>query len=204
MKNKSKGLVLLMVFAIALVGCKKDSDDEDRSNSINFNGKDYALSSGYLEYYGKVTGMESYNMDLTVISSGIKVHEEDGNVDSVSGMGNVMYFEIFTSDSGFLDSRTYTFDPEETYEVGTFDWGVIGLNLNLLTLEGEYFTVESGTITIKKSGETYEVSVNCKDATGKTITGYFKGSLKYFDYGNMDLKKASRHGSVFNKEKHIR
>jgi hypothetical protein len=199
MKRNLKAIWVLMAFAIMPNGCKKDSKNEDRNNGINYQGQEYALSKGYLEYYGKVSGKESYNMDLSIVSSGLSVHETNGEIDSVYGIGNVLYFEIFTSDSSFLDSRTYTFDPQKTYEPGTFDNGVVGLNLNLATFEGDYFPVVSGTVKINKNGDEYEVSVDCKNGTGKTITGYYKGTLNYYDYGDVDLKRSAGNRSFFRK-----
>jgi hypothetical protein len=146
-----------------------------------------------------VAGKASYNMDLTFLSSGLIVHESDGEIDSLSGIGNVLYFEIFTSDSNSLDSRTYNFDPEQTYEAGTFDNGIVGMNLNVLTFEGDYFPVVSGSIEVNKNGDEYEVSINCKNGTGKTITGYFKGTLKYYDYGDVNLKRSPANSSYFKR-----
>jgi hypothetical protein len=199
MKKNLNGLWVLIVLATMFSGCKKDSKDEARNNAINYEGKEYALSTGYLEYYGKVSSKESYNMDLTIISSGLTIRETNGEIDSVYGVGNVLYFEIFTSDSSFLDSRTFTFDPQETYEAGTFDNGIVGLNLDVITFEGVYFPVVSGTVKVNKSGDEYEVTVNCKNGTGKTITAYFKGPLKYYDYGDLNLKRSDRLPSFFKR-----
>ena len=111
------------------------------------------MQTGYLEYYGKVPGSASYNMDLTLLSSGFTVHETNGQIDSVSGIGNIVYLEVFTEDT-IIDSRTYTFDPEETHEAGTFDRGAVGLNLNVLTYEGEFLAFSSGSFKINKKADT--------------------------------------------------
>jgi len=190
MKKNVKAVSLLLAFTIMLISCKKDSNDAIPENSVKYEGVEYPLTTGYLEYYGKVSGKQSYNMDLTLVSSGLTIYEVEGEIDSVSGTGNILYFEIFTSDSNALDSRTYIFDPEETHEAGTFDYAIVGLNLNVLTFEGDYFAIVSGSIKISKKGEEYEVSVNCRNGTGKDITGFFKGTLKYFDYGDVDLKRS--------------
>jgi hypothetical protein len=199
MKKNLNGLWILIALSTIIGGCKKDSKDEDRSNAINYEGQEYSLSSGYLEYYGKVAARESYNMDLTFLSSGLKIHETNGEIDSVYGIGNVLYFEIFTSDSNSLESRTYNFDPEETYAPGTFDNGVVGLDLNVLTFDGVYFPVVSGTVKVERNGDEYEVTVNCKNGTGKTITGYFKGPLKYYNYGDVNMKRSQGTPSFFKR-----
>jgi len=194
-----KKVLFLVAFVVILAGCKKDSNDEEtKNNSIKYNGEEYSLSKGVLENYGKVYDMESYNMDLTLMSSGLVIHEVDGAIDSLSGIGNILYFEIFTSKSGELDNGTYDFDAEETYEPGTFDFGTVGLNLNAVTLEGEKILVESGTIKINQTGDEFEITVNCKNETGKTITAYYKGELNYYDY-TADLKHSKLAPSFFKR-----
>jgi len=191
MKNNLKVFFVLFAFSLMMANCKKDSDS-GKKNSIKYNGKEYELSAGILENYGRVSEDLGFNIDLTLMSSEFNIHEENGIIDSISGTGNIMYFEMFTSDSTELDSRNYTFDSQETQATGTFDDGGIGLNFNIQTLEGQILQVTQGTVLINKSGTTYEITVNCKDSGGKDITGYFKGELKYYDYSNINFKKANQ------------
>jgi hypothetical protein len=187
---KLQEIGLSLTFIMMLAGCKKDSNDDVSTNAIKFDNKEYILASGYLEYYGKVTGRASYNMDLTILSSGFTVHETSGQIDSVSGIGNILYLEIFTADST-IDSQTYTFDPAETHEAGTFDHGAVGLNLDVMTYEGEFFAIASGSFKINKKADDYEVTLNCRNNAGKDITAYFKGPMKYYNYEDLYLKNTS-------------
>jgi hypothetical protein len=190
MKKTLRVFLVLFAFSALLAGCKKDTDTA-RKNFIKYNDKEYTLSLGYLENYGQFFESEGYNIDLTLMSSGFKIHEANGEIDSVSGTGNAIYFELFTSDSTELDSRIFTYDPEETRKAGTFDNGQVGIDFNAQTQEGDIYNIVQGTVTVNKSGTEYEITVACKDLSGKDITGYFKGKLKYYNYGNMDLKKTS-------------
>jgi hypothetical protein len=190
MRLSLPGTGLAMAFVMMLAGCKKDSNDEGRTNAIKFDNKEYILANGYLEYYGKVPGRSSYNMDVTLLSSDFTVHESNGLIDSVSGIGNVLYLEIFMNDS-VIDSQTYTFDPGETREAGTFDRGAVGLNLNVMTYEGEFIAFTSGSFKLNKKDDKYEVILNCRNGNGKTISAYFKGTMKYYDYRDLYLKNTA-------------
>jgi hypothetical protein len=190
MKKTLQVFLVLFAFSALLAGCKKDADT-GRKNLIEYDGKEYALSLGFMENYGKYYESEGYNIDLTLMSSGFKIHEANGEIDSVSGTGNAIYFEMFTTDSTELDSRIFTYDPEGTREAGTFDNGQVGINFNAQTQEGDIYNIAQGTVTVSLSGTEYEITIACKDVSGKDITGYFKGKLKYYNYGNMDLKKTS-------------
>ncbi len=90
MRPNLQGKGLAMAFVMMLAGCKKDSNEEGRINAIKFDNKEYILTNGYLEYYGKVPGRTSYNMDLTLLSSDFTVHETNGQIDSVSGVGSIV------------------------------------------------------------------------------------------------------------------
>jgi hypothetical protein len=193
-----QGIGLLMAIIAMLGGCKKDSNDEARNNAISYDNKEYALLDGYIEYYGKIPGKQSYNLDLTLLSSGFTLHEENGVIDSVSGTGNILYLEVFTADTVF-DSKPYTFDPEETHEAGTFDRAAVGLNLNVLTYEGEFLTITSGSFKINKKTDLYEVTLNCRNANGKAITAYFNGTMKYYNYEDVILKKTAEIPSFFKR-----
>jgi hypothetical protein len=187
MKKNLKLFSVLLAISALFAGCKKDADT-GRKNIIKYDDKEYALSMGFMENYGKYLENEGYNIDLTLMSSGFKIHEANGEIDSVSGTGNGIYFEMFTSDSTELDSRIFTYDTEGTRESGTFDNGQVVIDYNATTQEGDIYNIVQGTVTVSKSGSTYEIAIACKDVSGKDITGYFKGKLKYYNYGNMDLK----------------
>lgn len=186
-----QGIWLLMALLAMLSSCRKDSIEDARKNAIGYDNKEYGLSEGYIEYYGRIPGKGSYNLDLTLLSSGFTLYEANGVIDSVSGIGNIVYLEVFTADT-FFDSKPYTFDPEESHEAGTFDRAAVGLNLNVNTYEGEFLTIASGSFKINRETDLYEVTLNCRNETGKAITAYFKGTMKYYNYEDVFLKNTAR------------
>jgi hypothetical protein len=186
MKNIFKPLIAVLVIVLFVTGCKKDKEEESVKNYFNYNGTEYILSQGFLENYGKYAD-EGYNIDLTLLSSDFTIQESNGEIDSLTGAGDVLLFEIFTSLPDKLDVRDYIYDETESGAAGTFDWGVIGMDMNIMTETGTAYEITAGKVSVTSNGSTYEITINCT-ANGKTLTGYYKGSLKYYNY---DKKKKS-------------
>lgn len=166
--------VFVSLLFLSLWGCSKDT--VDLQNQFTYDGSDYPLSVGILENYGSASNV--HYLDLTLYSSGISFNPVD---EIAEGTGNVVYLEMYSSSSS-LATGTYTFDSGFTGSAGTFDMGMFGISLNMETFSGTVVYISSGTVTVAKSGSTYEITINCKTSDNKTIGGYFKGSLTYYDY----------------------
>ncbi|MEA3446426.1 MAG: hypothetical protein U9R19_17060 [Bacteroidota bacterium] len=181
-----KTLVLIVIAGSLLVlsSCNKD-DDNDPKTYLKYDNEELSLKSGYLENYGQDSTWSGFNVDLTLYSTGVTIHEIAGELDSISGFGMLVYFEIYTSNGVGLDSRDFVYDVNETGAIGTFDLGVIANDIEDLT----GFLIEDGVVNVKKDGNNYEITINCTDENGKEISGYYKGELKYYDYsGTKSLK----------------
>jgi uncharacterized protein YdgA (DUF945 family) len=190
MKNFFKPFIAIFLLSIFIAGCKKD-EEATVKNYFNYNGTEFILSQGFLENYGKSSAEEGNNIDLNLLSSTFTIHEKNGEVDSVSGTGDALYFEIFTSLPDKLDVRDYTYDGTESYAAGTFDIGMIGMGLNWENETGTIFDITGGKVSVTSNGAEYEITINCTASNGKTITGYYKGPLKYYNY-NKKKKSAER------------
>lgn len=179
MKKITLNLAVLLIITIAFSGCKKDKkDDETTKNFLKVDGTDYDLSKGFLINYG-IYG-SSNNIDLVLISSGITVHEVMGLPDSVSGTGNAIYFELYSTSGDKLQLGDYIYN--DSGDAGTFDWADYLLNWNATQLPDADFTnITSGTVKVINNGTEYELSFSGKDSNNKTISGYYKGSLKWYD-----------------------
>jgi uncharacterized protein (TIGR02145 family) len=164
--------VSVSLLFLSLCGC----DKSEKPNHLSYNGSDYPLNAGIIENYGSVRNV--YNLDFTFYSSGISFNTADS---ALEGTGNLLYLEMYTSSSS-LPTGTYTYDSDFTGNAGTFDTGIVGININMESATGTMVFISSGTVTVAKSGSTYEITVNCKTSDNKTIDSYFKGSLTYYDY----------------------
>jgi hypothetical protein len=178
MKKLSWVLIGLVIVSFFIVRCGKESSTP--KNAITYENQTYNIDKGILENYGKIHGTGN-NLDLTFLSSSLVIHEVNGLIDSISGTGNGVNFEMYTNSTTALAVGDYTFDKDSTGNPGTFDYGNFILNYNTATNQGTLEDIGGGIITVKSAGATYEITFNCTTKSGKGVTGYFKGPLKYYD-----------------------
>ena len=175
-------LLIVAVLCLSLAGCKKT---KDAGNHFTYAGKDYALTNGLLEYYGAGNG-SGYNFDVTLYSSGISYSETD---QTLTGTGHILYIEMYSSQTGYLESGSYTFDSGSNGNSGTYTYGAIGMDVNMQAETGTIKEFTSVNVKIVKSGTTYEVSFAGKDTENTAIDAYFKGTFTFADYTAMALPK---------------
>lgn len=192
MKNATNIILATFILGILfMVGCKKDSNSSN--NKMNYDGTDYNLSQGFLENFGQWTDEMDYNMGIVLLSSGFTVHEVDGEIDSLSGIGHGIVFDLFTTSINKVEVGVYTYDAGESGQAGTFNYSNGVINYNSATEDGTEFDITAGKLTIVQNGDTYELNFDCTADNGKHVTGYFKGSLKYYDMTDF---KSSKTGFV--------
>ena len=80
-----------------------------------------------------------------------------------------------------LTAGTYTYSASFS-NPNTFDEGDIGLDFDIANEVGTLLGLVGGTITVNKSGSDYDITINGVLATGKSVTGKYKGTLIYYDY----------------------
>ena len=97
---------------------------------------------------------------------------------------------MFTSNETSLDDGTYTYNMDP--ELGTWDYGDYILNLDVseddTDIENNWIMINSGSVTIDKTGSNYNISWDLVDGDGVSITGNFSGSLNYCDYSGEDFQ----------------
>jgi len=169
-------------------------DDDDDSNNVNPLA-DNVLIVGDVSYdleWGSILNYGEYepgiiNLDLELWSNGV-IEPEDCEfvLDSsgASGEGQGIYFEMFTSNQTSLDDGTYTYNMDPA--LGTWDYGDYILDLTN-EAEGSWIGINSGTVSIDKTGSNYNISWDLVDGDGVSITGNFSGGLNYCDYSGEDL-----------------
>jgi hypothetical protein len=191
MKNLKVMIFALLAVSMLFAACKKDDDDEsDQKNQMTIAGTEYDFSQGVIENYGTWSSVEAYNFDVTLLTSGFTIHEINGEIDSISGIGSGIVFELFSSDSTDLAVGEYVYDADASFTAGTFNFAGAVVNYNPATEEGIEFDITEGTVTVSQNGETYELTIDCKTDGDEVVTGYYKGSLKKYDY--TDGKKSAK------------
>ena len=187
-----KGLLILLLAApILFVSCSDDDDDDDngKTNEFTYDGTDYGLTSGIIEYYGQWGDEDGYNFDVTLLTSGLSY---DATEDEIVGSGSGLYFEMFSSSESDLVAGTYTFDADESAAANTFDIGQVVIGYDETTDTGDFYYATAGTVVVAKSGSDYELTITLT-VGGNTVNGYYKGALTQVDYEkSAELEKERR------------
>ena len=149
---------------------------------ITFNGTTYNLANGLLIDYGQYSQKEGNAQVLFLYSSGITIHGAGRQIDSTSGKGNVVYFEIFSPVSNVLGEGEYAFDDAATFFSKTFGFSYVVLNADYNTYNREVHAIIAGKVSVKKTGDVYDINFDCVEGyDGKKISGYYHGPLKLYD-----------------------
>lgn len=172
-------LFYTIAFSLLLTGCKKDKDSSPKSY-IKHGDIVYELSQGYWENFGKFTLNEPYKVEITLLSSGIKLYDSAGDLDSLSGKGQVIKFSLLNNSPDTLALGDYLLNKESS-QPGTFKNGHVWLDADSQSNNDDMIDITEGKVTVKINGSESEIIFDCKVEGGKTISGYFKGSLKYFN-----------------------
>ena len=194
MEKISKLFYGLIIASSLLISCDKGNDNDiPQRNHLKIRGTEYVLSKGIYENYGLMIDdllqHDGYNLDLTLVSEGFTISTDSFGYADVSGSGQAIYFVMFSSKGDEFDSRDYTFSSSEPHPIGTFDdssaWGII------TSVGSAEATIKSGKVTISKGSSEYSITIDCISENGEAVTGFFKGSLQYFDYTTFEKVSTS-------------
>ncbi len=193
------------MISIVASSCKKD-DPKDPDYYLKVGDTVIELTSGILEAYGDQEDVdfdgfefEGFNIDLYLTSKGISEAKTPSGFLDITGIGQVIYFELISDNIDRLTPGVYTFSTTTpipaisiSYSDYTMDWREDD------DWDEVWVDVVSGQITVALSGTTYEITIDCMDEDGKQIEGYYKGSLLLFDYysAKKTVKSGKGHKSV--------
>ncbi len=175
MKHLTK--ILCSVFLLyVLISCGKDDDENsiESTGYFNYKGTTYDVDRGELKYFGQEG--DSYHFSTMVCSSGTWVlgGSEDGYIND--NEGDYIEFDFYCS-NGELQNGTYSYGTSK--DAGTWNYAECGVNEGKSSYS--YRTLKSGSLTIRKSGNTYTYSIDCVDEDGDVVDGEYTGELNYFD-----------------------
>ncbi len=187
MKSSLKFLAGVLIISLAFAGCKKDK--KAPSNFFKIGNKNYSISSGTLENYGVDTDTadfweySGYNLDLAFFSKDLVLETTQQGYLNVSGTGQIIYFEIFSANASSLEEGDFIYDASNgPFEVQTFDYSDYALEWDDQKQDNNWTKITGGKITSKKTGSSYEITINCTDENGNDVTGVYKGPLQYYNY----------------------
>lgn len=198
---------------------------------FTINDTRYNLDDGMLQYFGNFEGAGVFSHEIMLYSSQIGVNWNDS---TTNGSGPVIDFEIFNTkssiESGIYnfsipeiadsiifcsgndingDGKVDSTDCQTTLVSGTYyissRISAYGSNIDLNSEDDSaWLLFDSGTVTIQVSGSRYTLTFDCTGVNNDKITGYFEGSLRYFDWSDYNGKKSKevKRNSYVLKQRH--
>jgi hypothetical protein len=184
-KQTFKTVILLVLFSVSFLSCKKDKEEiipEEKKNQIMYDGSEYTLSQGLMTLCLQLNDSPPmFGYYLTFASPSISMdYSEDYPV--YSGTGDGLTFAIISNSLSDLPDGTYNYS--DNYNEFIFISGNLFLNYDWSDYNPSATansTVKSGTIKIQKSGTNYEVTIDCIMDNDKPLTAYYNGSIDYCD-----------------------
>jgi len=174
MKKIYTAVFTLLLIVLCFTGCKKDK--EERVNYFQVGDKTYVITHGDLEYYGTATN--GYDIGLNLLTSGITL-DADGYWKNT---GTGVYLDLISSANDGVTTGTYKFD-------GTYPaFSIYEIEYCLSWTEdyetNDWVYVESGTVTIKRTGDDYVVNLSGVDEDGHVVKGNFSGTFDMYDFSS--------------------
>lgn len=178
--------LLLLFFALSLFTCSGGDDDNDNDNNspsqsdvLSVAGTDYQLEDGLLVDYGQWGASDAVNIDLELISYEFDINCNEEGDESAILDGQIIYFQMWTSQQGYLDSGTYEIVVQNNnidYSPFNISYSDYALNQNV---ESSYSNIDSGTVIVERSGNNYTISWDTIDSNGNVVAGSYNGILQF-------------------------
>jgi len=185
MKNSDTRFILFAILiSISLFSCKKDDDDNNTDNSFSFEDKHYKIANGFFWNYGSYDDGNLSDIDLLLTSASLAYNNTVGEF---TGTGEAIYIDFNSPSLTELAAGDYSYDKDyfsdeyATRKPNTFVYGEVYIGFNVENETGTFYETDensTGTASIKKSGNIYEISFSFKVENGKNVEGFFKGELQ--------------------------
>ena len=193
MKISFKSFSFGLLVTISLIGCNKnDNKSPDTSvNILKYNKIEYPTPNGMLVFDNLINnGLCQY--DLKIYSSNFTFNSTTGEITGINGTGQIITFYAISSihltdvnadgiinandivlNNLVLDEGEYSFSTNFTGKTFEADFTTTANNSS----DSKVHSIESGTLSITKSGDIYEITYIGLDENGINISGYYKGKL---------------------------
>ncbi|MFO7655648.1 MAG: hypothetical protein R6W78_01130 [Bacteroidales bacterium] len=174
-----KILASVLVCIVFLSVCEKEQESKT-TNSFKYDGKEYSITQGCLIDRGISSSGGDRRIDLILLSESFTIVDSVNELKKILGIGHFTEFYMYSSSATGLDSTRYTYDLLDVRKAGTYGYGRFGIDYEIETQTGFEREVDSGTLTVSKTGAKYEITINCTDKNAKSFTGYYKGALNFY------------------------
>lgn len=185
--KSSINILLIALFTLAIVSCKKD-DDDVAAGTATIDGRTVEFDQAWVEYTGAIHFSEAtvYGYSLTLASSGI-------NRTAQSGKGHIVTFNLRTPTADFSEA-VYNFENDQpVYDQPIVSSGYFSINADLdnqmaekiYNFSGGALTIlnNQGALKINFSLMAQELSIPSFEAVGesKLFEGSYDGAFTLYD-----------------------
>ena len=178
-------LIGMFLVGIFLVRCNKDDDDTGTRNYLKIGDTEYELFAGLLENFGTDDHDDWYHGylgKLILFSEGLSLHVVEEDRYEFAGNGDLIAFSLYSNTGSALDNADYVFTSTVPCPIGTIDGGAYAIKFDTENWDAEDSDdIVSGTVSVSLSGSEYRITFDCACQNDKKITGFYKGTLRYFD-----------------------
>lgn len=184
MKTGTKLLSIVSLSMFILTGCEKDRNISDKDNPASYfeyDGSKYSLTQAFIENWGEIRN-GTYNLDLKILSNTFEQIEKNNLIDDFAGVGNGLYFEMFSSTQEVIDTTVFPCESTHFGTLSTFNSGYVYIGYDFINETGTMLKIIDGYIKVEQNDPEYEIIIECTVSNGNKINGYYKGSAKYYDY----------------------
>ncbi|BDX39213.1 hypothetical protein CYCD_25680 [Tenuifilaceae bacterium CYCD] len=177
--NHSKILILIAVsLSMMLIACSKD--DETTDNIIKFDGGELKLYRGYqYKYSSALPETGSTPFVVTLIGEGVSL---DQNTSSLSGIGSIITFYMYSESEAEIKQGDYTIDIFSTKPAFSADSCEILYNYDFAQDTGVIFNIKAGTFKVVNLGSIMEYDINVvADTVNYRGNHYVEGNVVVSD-----------------------
>lgn len=168
--------MLLPISLLFITNCQKECDCESQ-NHLEFANNSIPLNKAILENWGvhvQDEAYQGYRLIVGAFSPEVTIHISDFDVDSLSGRGHGILFELFSSEPNNFSSADFTYSMEHT--TGTFSFGLLYHDFLFEHddwLEEEFINSGNLALTVNDDKLTLEFTGHLE--SGELVTAYYSG-----------------------------
>ena len=167
MKKNLFYLGMLLIATLMINGCDKGDDgksnDDGKTNYIEYNGKSHSIKNAWQVFYGHYYGDNSNNITLQFLTD-----------------EHYVTFEMFVSNSN-IKLLTGVYEPSDGLEPYTVAQGLVRKGDGTVV-----YAMTTATIKIKVEGNVYNIEIEGKLENNTNVKGKFSGQLEWLDESDDD------------------
>ncbi len=183
---KQLNLLIGILIGITLFSCSaKDDGVSDGGSGFNIYGENYSTPNGYI--FTPFDGASNKAQAIFISNGTVINNEYYGNsyCDFSNDLTQEVFFYIWPTLITELTDGTYTYDLNVD-EPNLSDLNNVSFGFNISMIDNCHYggysirlgEIESGSLTIEVSGNTYKLSYSFQLVNDEIIKGNFKGELQ--------------------------